>query len=60
DLVFRNPTQEQAGNYICTITHSDGYVERIAIYLEYRPGQDTHVSHPVLSPASPLSINEGA
>ncbi|CAF3522929.1 unnamed protein product [Rotaria socialis] len=60
DLVFRNPAEEQAGNYICSITHSDGYVERIAIYLEYRPAQHTHVSQPVLSPASPLSINEGA
>ena len=39
DLVFRNPSSEQAGNYICTITHPDGLVDRINIYVEYRPGQ---------------------
>ncbi len=38
DLVFRNPSVEQAGNYICTITHPDGSVDRINVYLEYRPG----------------------
>ncbi len=38
DLVIRSPSAEQAGNYICTITHPDGSVERVAIYLEYRPG----------------------
>ncbi|CAF1237105.1 unnamed protein product [Adineta ricciae] len=35
DLVIRNPSQEQAGNYVCTITHSDGSVERIPVYLDY-------------------------
>ena len=38
DLVIRNPSGEQAGHYICTITHPDGYVERIPVHLEYRPG----------------------
>jgi hypothetical protein len=38
DLVFRNPAVNQAGNYICTVTHPDGSIERIAVYLEYRPG----------------------
>jgi hypothetical protein len=39
DLVFRNPSLEQAGNYICTITHPDGTVDRINVYLDYRPGK---------------------
>jgi len=39
DLVFRNPSAEQAGNYICTITHPDGTTERINVYLDYRPGK---------------------
>ncbi len=38
DLVFRNPSAEQAGNYICTITNPDGTDDYINIYLEYRPG----------------------
>ena len=38
DLVFRNPSSEQGGNYIATITHPDGHIERIAAYLDYRPG----------------------
>jgi len=38
DLVIRSPSAEQAGNYICTITHPDGSVERVAVYLDYRPG----------------------
>ncbi|CAF3425584.1 unnamed protein product [Rotaria sp. Silwood1] len=63
DLVFRNPSAEQAGNYICTITHPDGFIERIAIYLDYRPGQRQPISppfaYPVFSPPSPLTILEG-
>ncbi|CAF4183766.1 unnamed protein product [Rotaria sp. Silwood2] len=63
DLVFRNPSAEQAGNYICTITHPDGFIERIAIYLDYRPGQPQPISppfaYPVFSPPSPLTIIEG-
>ena len=39
DLVFRNPAPEQGGNYICTITHPDGTVERVAVFLEYRRGE---------------------
>ena len=38
DLVFRNPSGDQGGNYICTVTHPDGHVERINVYVEYRPG----------------------
>ncbi len=38
DLVFRNPSGEQAGNYICTIANPDGSVDRINVYVEYRPG----------------------
>ncbi|CAF3691198.1 unnamed protein product [Adineta steineri] len=63
DLVFRNPSAEQAGNYISTITHPDGTIERVAIYLDYRPGQPQPAvpsyGYPVFSPASPLTINEG-
>jgi hypothetical protein len=39
DLVFRNPSAEQAGNYICKITHPDGNIEYINIQLNYRPGK---------------------
>jgi len=39
DLVFRNPSPEQGGNYICTITNPDGSVERINVYVDYRPGK---------------------
>ncbi|UJR25590.1 hypothetical protein I4U23_006934 [Adineta vaga] len=38
DLVIRNPSNEQSGNYVCTITHPDGTIERIPVYLDY-PGQ---------------------
>ncbi|CAF1607632.1 unnamed protein product [Rotaria magnacalcarata] len=63
DLVFRNPSADQAGNYICSITHPDGFIERIAVYLEYRPGQrqpGPGAAYPLFTPASPLTITEGA
>ncbi|CAF4524399.1 unnamed protein product [Rotaria socialis] len=63
DLVFRNPSAEQAGNYIASITHPDGFIERIAVYLEYRPGQrqpGPGAAYPLFTPASPLTIAEGA
>ncbi|CAF1253140.1 unnamed protein product [Adineta ricciae] len=63
DLVFRNPSSEQGGNYIATITHPDGHIERIAAYLDYRPGQPRPVGpgfgYPAFSPPSPLTIAEG-
>jgi len=59
DLVIRNPSAEQAGNYICTITNPDGSTERINVYLDYRPGAPGYGVGPVFSPASPLAINEG-
>ncbi len=41
DLVIRNSSAEQDGNYICTITHTDGTVEYIHIHLNYKPGKKT-------------------
>jgi len=38
DLVIRNPSAEHAGNYLCTITHPDGSVERFNVYLNHRAG----------------------
>ncbi len=38
DLVFRSPSAEQAGNYICTITNPDGSVDHINVYVDYRQG----------------------
>ena len=58
DLVFRNPSLDQAGNYICTITHPDGYVEHVSVYLA--PPTSGYDQFPVFSPASPLTLNEGS
>ncbi|UJR23322.1 hypothetical protein I4U23_026336 [Adineta vaga] len=64
DLVFRNPSTEQGGNYIATITFPDGHIERVAAYLDYRPGQVRPTSpgygQPAFSPPSPLIIAEGS
>ena len=67
DLVIRNPSVGQGGNYIATITFPDGHVERVAIYLDYRPGQTGQTgqtgpgyAYPVFNPPSPLTIAEGS
>jgi hypothetical protein len=38
DLVIRNPSHDQAGNYVCTITHPDGSTELIPVQLVYPGG----------------------
>lgn len=42
DLVIRNPSAEQAGNYICTVTQPDGSVEYINVQLNYPGGEIVH------------------
>ena len=60
DLVFRNPSAEQTGNYICTIANPGGSFDHINIYVEYRPGQQTGYGLAVFNPSSPLTLSEGA
>ncbi|CAF1170648.1 unnamed protein product [Adineta ricciae] len=38
DLIFRNPSGDQAGSYVGTVTLSDGTTESIVIHLDYHPG----------------------
>ncbi|CAF4400852.1 unnamed protein product, partial [Adineta steineri] len=61
DLVIRNPHPDQAGSYICTITHPDGRQDRIAVQLDHPhghqfPGQAG--PQPEVAPHRPQPIGE--
>ncbi|CAF3609191.1 unnamed protein product [Adineta steineri] len=62
DLVIRNPHPDQAGSYICTITHPDGRQDRIAVQLDHPhghqfPGQAG--PQPEVAPHRPQPIGGG-
>jgi heparan sulfate proteoglycan 2 (perlecan) len=58
DLVLRNPSPDQAGNYVCTITHPDGSVEYINVQLNYQPGSaKPHIGSPPRVSIQPRLIN---